>query len=265
MATGTNMRFEEFQHTATIETGLSDAPLVVNDNDDVQGQDRWLYGVRTEEGADLQRIKLTSDAWGRRELSFPPVGTLGDIAGTRIRKFPFLEHVQENQIVRSAAAQNGAGPEQVSFTCLYIFGRLPAAMIPMVKPQHVQYARGTASNGIFPDSDNPSAQFKMLRESFDQLWLPLQATAISIDNASDILDMKIRHPRDQGGGPPVAGQPDVLQENAWQVLPPLEMIAGNDTVDELVRDDAAGDFDAYIHFVDAAAAPIPMEEMIPRP
>lgn len=247
-------RFFEFQHTATIATGT--VLLPVNQGGDIQGTDRWLYGIRSEAGVDLQRIHLESNGWGRRVIEIPPVGQFAAITGKRTHRLPYLMHVPGNQSVDSFATQNAVGAQAVTFDLLYLQGNLPVSTLKnAVRPMHSEIFQGIATSGSFPSLDAPTASVILLKEYEGQLWVPIRASMNSLAAASEIPDGQLRHPRDNGGGPHISGIGDVYSEPNWEQLAFLSEMAGGDTISLLARDDAGAAVVAYLMLVDTSAAP----------
>jgi len=255
-----DIQFSEFLHSASIATGTT--LQSVNASGDTDGRPRWLAGVRTEVGADMQRIHLESDSWGNRVIGMPPPGAGGALIGPRTTWLPRLIPVKDRQAVRSFATQDNVGAQTTAFTAIYLADNsgdgLPAVLQARVAMMHTEFRSGTATNGSFPPKSSATATAIALNENDGIQWIPSWSAAVGT-----LVQARWGYPLDRGQGPTIGGASDVFEENTWQPINWAQTITPGDNLDLLAQDASGSAVSAWLWMLKDNAGLVPHDAYWP--
>jgi len=253
------LRFFSARHSLSVPTGTALTFLTPPVGGDIRGNDRILIGVRTQAGADAQRVRVTSPDWGPRQRQFPPLGQGGAVAGMRTTWLEYPEMLQKNQVARVAATHDNVGAQVQTYDLLYIeFGdnELPAGLLGTVGKGHDMFITGIAFNGSMPAI--PTASQRMEQDS-GTIWWP---TAMAGQGVG-IPNIQITYPESDGQGPQAPANSDVLQESMFTRVAPLQQINNGDTVDLFAEDQSGGSINAWIQFQMSMNGALPAARFAP--
>ena len=154
------LRYDTKNHQfATVATGTVLQRLTPQAGGDVDGNDRWLRGIRMQEGADVQRVQVTCPAWGARIIETPPVGQFGSLDGPRTFWLPWIVRVPMNQSPAVFVTQDSGAAQAVSVDLLYLDGdQVPASLKATEAKVHCQFLSGTTTAGSFPSAPTDAEQ-----------------------------------------------------------------------------------------------------------
>jgi len=253
------LRWTSRRHSASIADGTAPLALTPPANGDSVGNSRLLIGVRTQAGADIQRILVNSPDWGPRSLEIPPIGQGGSIAGMRTDWLPHPQFIGKNQLVNYLATQNSGGAQTVTVDGMYIEygeGMLPASIQATVAELTDMFFSGTANSGQMPTI--PSATVS-LEVGSGSVYSPIALAGVG----AGIPNMQISYSDADGQGAQAPMNTDVLQESMWTNVPPLSNVNNNDNVDMFVEDQSASAFVGWVRLQKLTGGKVNMNRFSP--
>jgi len=238
------LTYETIEHSASISNATTLQPISAGN--DINGNDRYIYAVSFQDGADLQRVQLNSNSWGNRvPIDTPPIGEGGLIDGNRTHFLRYLEKVDFNQSVDSSGLQDSVGAQTVEIYVHYLVGEVPSAVLTSVAKATTLFFTGTAQNGSFPAPGAFTNQQRVLDQSDGILWNPVEATILG---TGDPL-AQFKWDSDGGEGPQVAGFNDVYQRRPWMPLPAIQKLKPGDFLKLLGQDQSASTITAIVNMI----------------